>query len=139
MVHQGQRIGGVDVEQEGHDEPGAEDPQGDVLRDEGHEQLPEGVGIHVYVRDPVDIGEEDLPVAHHVGEDEADDDDAGQRHHPFLAYSGSVEADRPGGPSPLDRRCHRASHYGNSKRLSGCKGRGTGFSNRDKAEFDARG
>ena len=99
----------MDVEEEGNDQPGAQDPQRDVGGEERDQQLAESLGIFVDVGNTGDVGEEDLPVAHHVGHDEDDDHDPGDRHHPFLADRRSIEADRPRGSSLFDRGGHRDS------------------------------
>ena len=55
------------------------------------------MGVDVDVGDAVDVGEEDLPVPDHVGDDKADDDDARHGHDPLLANRRSIELDRPRG------------------------------------------
>ena len=93
-----QRVGGVEVQDEGADEHEAQDPQGVRARQERHEQLAEELAVDVDVVDllavVLDEPEVHLEVADHVDDDEADADDAGDRHHVLLADGRGVQVEQ---------------------------------------------
>ena len=96
-VHDRQRVGGVEVQDEGADQHEAQRPQGVGARQQRDEQLAEELAVDVDVVDllavVVDQPEVHLEVADHVGDDEADADDARDGHHVLLADGRRVQVE----------------------------------------------
>jgi hypothetical protein len=97
-VEDRQRVGGMDVGEHGEDQAEPHRPQHVAVWRERHEQLTQALGIDV---DVVGLGafvldrpEIDLEVADHVGDDESDQGDTGDRHDVLLADGGGVEVDQ---------------------------------------------
>ncbi len=115
-VQHGQRVGGVDVQQQRADEHQAQTPQEDRAGQDRHEDVAEELAVVVdVVHELVAFGDDaevHLEVADHVPDDEADPDDPGDRHDVLLADCGRVEvADEP---LLLRRRLDRGARDGST-------------------------
>lgn len=96
MVEPSQRDSGVDVQHEHHDQPDAQDPDEDLVRQDRVEEGAQRLAVFVDLVDAVGaLAQIQLEVADHVGEHETDEAEPGDRHHPLLADGGSVELHRP--------------------------------------------
>ena len=112
-VHPRERVGGVDVEHEGDDQPEPQQPQRHGAGQERHQELAEPLAVVVEVLGP----EVHLQVPEHVEEDEAHEHDPRHGHHVLLA---------DGRPVELDRERSLALRPGSSGRTGGSPGRGGG-------------
>jgi hypothetical protein len=85
-VDDGETDGGVDVEGEGDDQADPHDPESHVRGEDRVEELAEGVPVLIDLEYAGGIGgDEDLEIADHMGDDEPDEEKAGDGHHPLLA------------------------------------------------------
>ena len=77
------------MQREGGDETDAQQPQEDRAGEDRYEDLAQELAVVVELLGP----EVHLEVADHMGEHEAHQSDARERHHPFLADRRLVEVD----------------------------------------------
>ena len=91
--------GGVDVEHHRRQQHAANDPQQRPVGEQRIAQRAEPVGVSLELLRP----EEELEVAHHVAEDEAEEGDPGDRHHRLLAHRRAIEGQEPGHVGPILR------------------------------------